>query len=146
MKNYTYKDGVLFNKNGRALGYDNGLGYLKVHTYKKKYFIHVLIWEMFNPPKKDGEFIDHIDGNKKNNKIENLRIVDRSGNSQNTRRPRINSSTGYLGVSKEKNSKKYRATIGKNGKKIHIGTFDNPIDAHKAYVSHKRKIHNTCTI
>lgn len=49
----------------------------------KSYATHAVIWEMFNGPILEGYVIDHIDGDKTNNKLENLRLVTPSLNSRN---------------------------------------------------------------
>lgn len=79
----TYTDGSLFwkcqNKNnsrkmGRPIGC-NMNGYLGTVFNKKTRYIHRVIWELFNGAIQDGMTIDHIDGDKHNNRIENLQIL-----------------------------------------------------------------------
>lgn len=62
--------------------------------------------------------IDHIDGDHKNNRIENLRDVTVSQNLQNKHRARSDSKSGILGVSFNKNRGKYYAELWLNGKKV----------------------------
>ena len=73
--------------------------------------------------------IDHIDGNKENNSLRNLRVTDVYGNARN-KAPA--SSTGFKGVSCKANGR-YSATITPGGEYKHLGTFVDVLDAAKAY-------------
>lgn len=84
--------------------------------------------------------VDHIDGNGLNNTRENLRLCKPQENSKNSSIRKTNKS-GFKGVDFHKGSKKWRAQISSNGKKIHIGYFDTPINAHKAYCEFAKKHH-----
>ena len=77
------------------------------------------------------EFVDHIDGDKANNKIENLRAVTQSQNSMNIK-PRAESSQ-YKGVSWNRNVNKWEAQITINGKQTHLGYFASEKVAALAY-------------
>lgn len=76
--------------------------------------------------------IDHINQNKFDNRRENLRLVDGYVNMNNCKRTLR--AKGYKIV-----KGKFHAQIGINGKKIHLGTFDNPEEARKAFVAAKNK-------
>ncbi len=75
--------------------------------------------------------IDHIDGNGLNNQKYNLRLCTPSQNQQN-RRPQ-KSSSQYKGVSWHINDKKWAVNIRLHGHLKYIGSFDNEIEAAKAY-------------
>jgi hypothetical protein len=90
--------------------------------------------------------IDHINGNRMDNRLCNLRNVSHKLNSQNVRKPPSHNSTGFLGVSYFKASKKYSSYITIDGKKKHLGYFHNPDEAHQVYLQAKRKAHTSCTI
>ena len=77
--------------------------------------------------------IDHIDRNKQNNSICNLRSVTKSQNAMN-----MSNNKGYTFCSR---SKKYIAIIMVNYKKKQLGVFDNPEDAKKCYEENKEKYH-----
>jgi len=81
--------------------------------------------------------IDHINGDRLDNRSENLRIVNRRTNTQN----KIKNRNGKLaGVRmNETITPSWRATIGVNGKSIHLGVFDNPQKAHRAYLEACKK-------
>lgn len=76
--------------------------------------------------------VDHRDGNGLNNLRENLRIATHSQNMRNSRTPK-NNITGFKGVSFTTREQKYRAVIYVDGKMIHLGYFQSPEEAHKAY-------------
>ena len=78
------------------------------------------------------EFLDHIDGNKINNRVENLRPATKSQNMSN-RGKQANNTSGFKGVSFIKADNKYEAWIQVNGKKKHLGRFVDPAIAHEAY-------------
>jgi len=86
---------------------------------------------------KPGEVVDHINGDKLDNRKENLRITDRKGNSQNRKKSRSyknkSTSSKYKGVSWHEANKKWRACIYRNNKSTHLGYFEKEIEAAKAY-------------
>jgi hypothetical protein len=84
--------------------------------------------EIMNTP--EGLHTDHIDCNSLNNQKSNLRIVTYSQNQANRKLNRDNTS-GYKGVLKIRN--KFLAGIKVNQVYLHLGTFDNPFDAARAY-------------
>jgi hypothetical protein len=79
-----------------------------------------------------GSDVDHISRNKLDNRKENLRICSRIENMANTSKHKNNTS-GYKGVSWHKASKKWLANISIEYKRIHLGLFDSPIEAARAY-------------
>lgn len=79
--------------------------------------------------------IDHIDGDKTNNRICNLREVTVSENCQNQKKATARSTTGFLGV--QRNGKRFSAEIQIAGIGIWLGTYDTAKEAHKAYVAAK---------
>ena len=76
--------------------------------------------------------IDHKDLNKTNNAWDNLRCATRSQNMNNIAMHRDNKS-GFKCVSLKKSINKWRSQISVNGKRIHLGYFDDPRDAYFAY-------------
>lgn len=84
--------------------------------------------------KHSGLIIDHINIDSLDNRKENLRLCTKAENCQN-RSIRKNSSSGYKGVFRTKNSKKnpWRARITNNGKRIHLGVFPSKKEAAIAY-------------
>ncbi len=91
--------------------------------------------------------IDHINGNRSDDRFDNLRDVPVMGNVQNQRKATIrNKSAKKLGVSWHILGKCWRARIRANGVEILLGHFKTIEEAHSAYVTAKRKLHSTCTI
>jgi hypothetical protein len=118
-------------------------GYVRVKLLNKKYLAHRLAWFIVHKQWPDGQ-IDHINGNRSDNRIVNLRVVDQSGNSQNRRAKQKNNQSGYFGV--HASGAKWRAQIRIDKKLKHLGLFDTPELASMAYIEAKRSIHATCTI
>lgn len=107
-------------------------GYIKIRYKNKLYLAHRLAWYFTNGEIPVGYMIDHINGDKSNNSINNLRLVDGVQNSFNRKVKNTNTS-GYTGVSFNKKSNKWRAYIVINGKQKHLGTFASKEDASAAY-------------
>lgn len=130
---------------GDVAGSNHGNGYLHVKIEGIQYFAHRLAW-LFVYREMPSKHIDHIDHDKKNNRISNLRDVSVSENQQNRIKCEVGSTSGFLGVSFDKSMRKYEAHIGLNGKKKHIGYFMLAEEAYEAYLTVKREIHPGCTI
>ncbi|HDM8089251.1 TPA: HNH endonuclease [Yersinia enterocolitica] len=119
---------------GRLAGGFNGEGYLHVGFNHKTYKVHRVIWEMHNGPIPEGMQVDHIDHNRVNNRIENLRIVTQAQNSKNRTRQADNSS-GICGVCWDKSKRKWSSQIMIDKKQINLGRFNDineAISARKA--------------
>ena len=110
---------------------NNGKSYLKIGIDGKILFAHRLAIVFITGGIDVDMEVDHIDGDGLNNKKSNLRIVTRSENQKNLRKPSTNSS-GAVGVCWSKKSKKWQAQIRKKGKQIHLGFFDSISSAIKA--------------
>ncbi len=130
---FEYKDGSLYWKNafskhinGRELNKNSYLknGYRKCNILGKTYRLHRIIF--FYHFGYFPQYVDHIDGNKLNNNIENLRECNNAQNGYNRRIPKSNTS-GVKGVHKERNRWVVRISI--NGKKCFIGSYENKDDA-----------------
>ena len=128
---------------GDKVGYVTPKGYLKTEVDGRSYFIHRLVWLYSHGRWPTGQ-IDHINGVTGDNRAANLREVPPLWNQQNRRRARADSKTGILGVYQVRD--KFRATIQSNRKTVALGSFDTQEDAHRAYVSAKRRMHEGCTI
>lgn len=80
---YASKEGIILNHTGRIIEGSERNGYLRVNLADGHYSKHRLIWETFNGEIPEGMVIDHIDGNRKNNNISNLRLVSQADNMKN---------------------------------------------------------------
>ncbi len=116
--------------------------YRQTYYSRRTYPTHRLIWLIVYG--EWPEIIDHIDGNKANNRLANLRNVTETVNNQNLRRANSTNKLGILGVF-ELNGR-FLASINIDGKKKHLGCFDTPEQAHAVYLEAKRKHHAGCTI
>lgn len=106
-------------------------GYRRISVDSKVYLAHRLAWFYVNgewPPSE----LDHINRQRDDNRIANLRKANRTINTQNTNL-RKDSQTGYRGVGWHKASNKWRARIQVNGKMLELGYFDNVEAAARAY-------------
>jgi len=77
--------------------------------------------------------VDHINGNKLDNRRSNLRFASVQKNAFNRKKPKVKCTSKYKGVLKRKNSIKWEARIKFNNKAIYLGRFVNEEDAAKAY-------------
>lgn len=126
---------------GRAVGWLNEKGYLHASCGGGKFFVHRLIWKMCKGY--DPLVIDHINGNRADNRIENLRSVNFAANARSVRK--------LLGASKFKGV--YAAKGGKWGARIkvdrttkHLGTYACEMDAALAYDFAARDMHGEFAI
>lgn len=103
-------------------------GHLRATIDGKHRYLHHMIVERMGIDCLDD--IDHIDGNPVNNQRDNLRPASRSQNQANRGKPKNNTS-GFKGVSWHRN--KWQASIRVNYKPIHLGYFDDPIEAARTY-------------
>ena len=124
----------------RNAGMTYGHTRMKVDNYP--YLSHRLAW--FYTHGRWPLMIDHVNGLPNDNRLCNLREVTHKMNMQNKRSAYINNKSGYLGVRFK--SGRYEAAIYTNEKKIYLGRFDTAEEAHLAYVTAKREIHEGCTI
>lgn len=116
-------------KKGSIAGHKNSVGYIEIGIDGSLYYAHRLAFlYTFG---KCSMNIDHIDGDKSNNAIKNLRLADPKTNSRNSSRSKSNKS-GITGVSFDAVNSKWRATIKVNGKQIHLGRFATTDEAKKA--------------
>lgn len=116
-------------------------GYRVLGIFGVSYEEHRLVWLFKNGAWPTGH-IDHINRNRSDNRIENLRDVSRSLNMQNVISARKNNkSSGYLGVYFHKQSRRFCARIRHNDRRICLGYFKTAKEASEAYLSAKRVYH-----
>lgn len=115
----------------------NAYGYIEVSFNSKPCAVHRLIYLYMTGfyPEHD---IDHIDGDRTNNKWENLRSVERKENLKNLGL-RFDNTTGFTGVSFRKDISKYETYINLDGVKVRIGNFVNLEDAVRARLKAEEK-------
>lgn len=118
-------------------------GYRQIRYRRKMYLAHRLAW-LFMTGDWPTMQIDHINGDRLDNRWTNLRQASHSVNSQNRRWPTKRNKSGVLGVFRD--GAKWRACIRVKGKTIGLGTFDSLDAAGNAYICAKRRLHEGCTI
>ena len=104
LEGLSYSDGVLY-RNGKPSGFKDNCGYLRVCINRKKYLVHRLIYKLHNPEfnLSSDSVIDHINRDRTDNHIENLRAVTKAVNNRNRSECR--------GVSYCKQTDKWKATL-----------------------------------
>jgi len=125
-------------KAGSVAGSPHGGGYIIIGVRGRMYLAHRLAWLWVHsewPP----HDVDHINLDKTDNRIANLRLATRSQNKANTLRPFTNTS-GVKGVSWHRQGRKWQARIKVNGKNKNLGLFTN-IDAAAAAYRHAADEH-----
>jgi hypothetical protein len=151
--NYCELTGSIYRKKpscgikaGQQAGYIDAGGYRSMSIKNKNYFAHRVIWLFVYGELPSGE-IDHIDGDKLNNRISNLRNVTHQTNVENVRYARShNKSSGVLGVTWSSHAKKWYARTTVKGKIVYLGYHDSKEAANAAYLKAKRELHSGCTI
>jgi hypothetical protein len=125
---------------GRGAGSLHTLGYIHIYVDGKAYKAHRLAWFYVHGewPLQD---IDHMNGDRADNRIANLRDVSRSSNAENRHHAREGHALGLLGVVWRKRNKKYEARIHVGGKYLYLGLFHTKEEAHAVYLAAKRKHH-----
>lgn len=124
---FTWKISVGATKRGRVAGGKTQHGYRTLSLDGTLYYAHRLAW--FYVHKEMPHEIDHIDRDRSNNRIDNLRSVNRSLNNHN--RADVIGGTGYRGV--WFSGCKFISIIRVNGRRRSLGTFNSAVDASEAY-------------
>jgi hypothetical protein len=123
---------------------DVQVGYWRISVNYCRCHAHRLAWLLTHRHYPQGD-IDHINGVRSDNRLDNLRDVPHRANLQNRRAASVGSKSGLLGVAPVP-SGRWRAAIGMPQGNRYIGTYDTPEEAHGAYVAAKRKLHEGCTL
>jgi hypothetical protein len=138
---YDYQDGFLinrFNINPRAMKGEKAgcliktTGYTGIRINSKRYSAHRLIWIWHNGDIPKRMEIDHINRNRGDDRIENLRLATHQENMFN--------SFGK-GCFWNKSRNKWHSQISINDSIKYLGSFDNEQEAHQAYLNAKEKYH-----
>lgn len=104
----------------------DGKGYVRIRTEGNNWNAHRVIWKMvYN---EEPEYVDHINGGRADNRLENLRSVTKLENARNAKRGRNNTS-GVNGVHWVNREQRWRACIYVGGKKVSLGDYVEKADA-----------------
>lgn len=122
----TFSDKKIINKKA---GCDNGIGYIKITIGRKRFYAHRLAWYFVHKKWPKGT-IDHINGNRSDNRIKNLRDV---SHRQNCLNAKVHRNGRLAGASYHASKQIWTSSYYEKGKKIFIGRFKTEKEAHKAY-------------
>lgn len=122
---------------GQVAGYVKPDGYKGLEFNGRSYLQHRLAWVYVYGEEINGE-IDHVNGDRSDNRICNLRVVTRAQNCQNRHNVRSDSKTGVLGASRNEGT--YRAEIKANGVRKYLGRFKTAEEAGSAYLNAKAEL------
>jgi hypothetical protein len=124
-------------KVGSVAGTVSNRGYTRIQIDRRIYLAHRLAW-LYTYGEWPKGVVDHINQNKSDNRLNNLRDVSLSVNARNCKLQKNNSS-GYKGVSYWTHRRKWAAQIRTEGKNKLLGMFDTPTEAANAYACFARK-------
>lgn len=134
LDNFTYDPEL---GNGSATTMDKK-GYVVVRYNNLVYKWHRVAYKMYHGDFDESLQVDHIDGRRDNNKIENLRLVTNTENQRNAGMRKDNTS-GRVGVHWGSRDKKWKAQICVDGKRMGLGTFASKAEAIYARECAERK-------
>lgn len=133
---YTYDEitGKIYSRFGREIkGKKDGYIVLGIYHNKKTYHLKGHHFAFYYKYKKIVEQIDHINGDRSDNRIDNLRSVTNQQNQHNK--------TTAKGYCFDKRNKKFKSQIYLDGKSIYLGRFNLEVEARQAYLDAKKIYH-----
>lgn len=126
---------------GSVAGTKSSNGYLKIGIDGRQYYSHRLAWVYVHGVWPEHE-IDHINGIRADNRIENLREASRQENMQNGHSAlKSGHSSGLRGVTWDKARGMWKAAVSHGNRHVFAGRFASCEDAHEAYLAKKRELH-----
>lgn len=125
---------------GKRAGFQHHSGYWYIRMGLKDIGVHRIVYVIFFGALEMGLEVDHRDGDRSNNRYQNLRRANHNGQAHNNKK-RSDNTSGYRGVHLEKASGKYSVNIQINGKQKKIGRFNNAVQAALVYDAAARKHH-----
>ena len=127
-------------KIGSVAGRVDGCGYVNIKVDGKLHKAHRLAF-LIVEGKFPAQRVDHINGDRADNRWNNIRHASPSENSQNIAGPTARNTSGYLGVTRGIRGNGWIAQIVIDKSRHHLGTFKDPEDAHRAYIAAKKQLH-----
>ena len=135
---YDASTGALKWRASRCVGVRPGRkGYRRIRHRRRSYQAARLIWLIVHGRDPWPLQIDHINGDKSDDRLVNLRLATNAQNQANKKATRANTS-GFKGVSFSKSKGRWRAYIKHDQRYVHLGYFADPEAAHAAYVESAR--------
>jgi hypothetical protein len=125
---------------GRVAGNINKVsGYVQIRVDGHPCYGHRLVF-LYMTGRLPENSVDHINGNRSDNRWKNLRDATNQENAQNQRRAKSGTRSGVMGACKDATRDKF------NAKTIYLGRYDTAEEANAAYLDAKRAMHVGCTI
>lgn len=123
---------------GSRAGTRAGINYCQIKIDGRVYSTHRLVW-FYHHGRWPAQQLDHVNFDRDDNRIENLREATPAQNSQH-RRVRKDNKSGTPGVVWHKASNKWSASIQANGVDKHLGVFETKAEASEAYASARKRL------
>ena len=130
---------------GARAGSRHSKGYRCICLLERMYFEHRLAF-LIQTGAWPEQLVDHINGERDDNRWANLRSATPTLNQQNLQRAPSNSATGLIGAFLCRTTGLYRARIKVDKKIVELGRHKTAEEAHRAYLTAKRSLHEGCTI
>lgn len=127
-------------KSGDIAGSKHPMGYKSIRIKGVDFLAHRLAFYISGRNIDGRVQIDHINGDRTDNRLCNLRVATTAQNNQNSPKKKSNSS-GYKGVSFDARRNSYRVRVRANNKVYWVGYFKTPEDAHAAYCKKAKELH-----
>lgn len=139
---YDSETGLLYKRNTKnvSIGYKNPKGYIQFTFKSQTFLVHRIIWIYTYGDIPENIEIDHINGNRSDNKIENLRLATKSENIQNSKIRKDNISK-VKGIGWHEQSQKWQARITLNHSRITLGLFSSIEEAKRVIETERKRLH-----
>ena len=127
-------------KPGDLAGHHNSSGYIEIRYNRTTYQAHRIAWYLHTGADPGILQVEHIDTNKTNNKIQNLRLATAAQNSRNKGK-KSGTLSQYKGVTFSARHDKWVSQIQIGGKTTNLGYFTDELEAHRTYCLAAVEIH-----
>jgi hypothetical protein len=134
-----WKDKTQGRRPGSMAGTVARNGYIAIAIAGRKFLAHRLAWYMATGEDPAAMQIDHINGDKADNRFSNLRLATHAENIRNS--PGWRKRDGYKGAHLVQSTGRWRARIYADGVELHLGTYDTPEEAHAVYKLAASELH-----
>ena len=126
---------------GKVAGNRRPDGYWVLQVAGRNMLAHRIGWILSHGPIPVGCQIDHRDGDRSNDRLDNLRCGSHADNQHNRKQALVDSRCGLMGVRFHRQSGKWQSRITVSSKEICLGYHSTPEAAHAAYLTAKRELH-----
>lgn len=129
-------------KAGAEVGSITGEGYRRTSFNNQYFYVHRFLWTYVYGSIPEGLEVDHINGDRGDNRIANLRLCSNKQNKQNTHNAPVGRTTsGLLGAMWDSRTQKWKSQIRLNLQSTFLGYFETAQEAHAEYMQAKSKFH-----